>query len=322
MGKILFIRGGAVGDFILTMPAMRLLRENLPDVELEILGYPAIAELAVATGLADRIRSIEDGRLATFFAPGAKLNSEWCAYLAEFDVVVSYLYDPDGYFAGNLNVAGVETLITCPFRPVEEAPFIPAAVQFAKPLERLALFLDDPSLALNYPASLDSLVSSLTRERGSGPLVALHPGSGSPKKNWSFEAWVDVLVGLHQRNPEIHFLITSGEAEETVIGGFCALLDEADLPYTHLAGRRLVDLGAIYGQVDYFLGHDSGISHLAASAGAAGLLLFGPTNPEIWAPLSSRMKVLRSANRSPAGISVSDVLKEVDSESYSPPLRR
>lgn len=322
MGKILFIRGGAVGDFILTMPAMRLLRENLPDVELEILGYPAIAELAVATGLADRIRSIEDGRLATFFAPGAKLDPDYCTYLAGFDVVVSYLYDPDGYFAGNLKVAGVKTLITCPFRPDEEAPFLPAAIQFAKPLEQLALFLDDASLILDYPTPLDLPIPMVTRERGSGPLIALHPGSGSPKKNWSFEAWVEVLAGLHERDRETHFLITSGEAEETVIGQFCALLDEADLPYTHLGGRRLVDLGAIYGQVDYFLGHDSGISHLAASAGAAGLLLFGPTNPEIWAPLSSRMKVLRSANRSPAGISVSDVLKEVDPESYSPPLRR
>lgn len=68
MGKMLFIRGGAVGDFILTMPAIQLVREQLPDNEIEILGYPSIAELATVTGLADRTRSIEDARLATFFA--------------------------------------------------------------------------------------------------------------------------------------------------------------------------------------------------------------------------------------------------------------
>ena len=189
----------------------------------------------------------------------------------------------------------MKTLILSPFRPLEEAPFIPAAVQFAKPLEQLALFLDEASLSLKYPAPPDLL--SLT-SRGTGPLIALHPGSGSPKKNWSFEAWIKVLEGLHARDEEIRFLITSGEAEESVISQFCALMDKARLPYTHLSGRRLVDLGAIYGQVNYFLGHDSGISHLAASAGAAGLLLFGPTNPEIWAPVSARMKVLRSSNAS------------------------
>jgi len=319
MGRILFIRGGAVGDFILTMPAIRLVRETLPGTEIEILGYPSIAELAIATGLADRVRSIEDARLATFFAPGAKLDPDWCAYLAGFDVVVSYLYDPDGYFAGNLKVAGVGTLIECPFRPVEEEPFVPAAVQFAKPLEQLALFLDDATLALDYPAPHDLPPLS---DGGTGPLIALHPGSGSPKKNWSFESWIKVLAGLHARDQETRFLITSGEAEETVIAQFCALLDETRLPYTHLSGRRLVDLGAIYRQVDYFLGHDSGISHLAASAGAAGLLLFGPTNPEIWAPVSFRIKVLRSATASPAGISVSEVLERIEPESYSPPLRR
>lgn len=319
MGRILFIRGGAVGDFILTMPAIRLVRETLPGTEIEILGYPAIAELAVATGLATRVRSIEDARLATFFAPGAKLDPDWCAYLAGFDVVVSYLYDPDGYFAGNLKAAGVETLVACPFRPVEEAPFVPAAIQFAKPLEQLALFLDDAALALDYPAT--PVLASLPAGKA-GPLVALHPGSGSPKKNWSFEAWVAVFAGLLERNPETRFLITSGEAEGSVIAQFLALLDEARIPHHHLSGHRLVDLGAVYRQVDYFLGHDSGISHLAASAGAAGLLLFGPTNPGIWAPVSARMKVLRSANASPAGISVTEVLEAIDPESYSPPLRR
>ena len=311
MGKILFIRGGAVGDFILTMPAIRLVREALPATEIEILGYPSIAALAVETGLADRIRSIEDARLATFFVPGAKLDPDWCAYLAGFDVVISYLYDPDDYFANNLKIAGVTTLITCPFRPIETAPFIPAAIQFAKPLEQLALFLENVELDLNYPVLTNLPVSE------AGPLIALHPGSGSPKKNWRFESWVDILSILSARVPEAQFLITSGEAEETVIGQFLSLLESANIPYRHLHGHSLVELGAIYRQVDYFLGHDSGISHLAASAGASGLLLFGPTNPGIWAPVSERMKTLRSANGSPAGITVTDVLKAIDLESYS-----
>ncbi len=37
-GRVLIIRGGAVGDFILTLPALRLLRESLPDNQVEGLG--------------------------------------------------------------------------------------------------------------------------------------------------------------------------------------------------------------------------------------------------------------------------------------------
>jgi len=44
--RILVIRGGAIGDFVLTLPAIRLLRENFPHAHLEILGYKHIVALA------------------------------------------------------------------------------------------------------------------------------------------------------------------------------------------------------------------------------------------------------------------------------------
>jgi heptosyltransferase-2 len=43
-----------------------------------------------------------------------------------------------------------------------------------------------------------------------------------------------------------------------------------------------------------FIGHDSGISHLAAAAGANCILLFGPTNPDVWAPGNQNVQVLRA----------------------------
>ena len=39
MKRILVIRGGAIGDFILTLPAVKLLRDNFPSAHIEILGY-------------------------------------------------------------------------------------------------------------------------------------------------------------------------------------------------------------------------------------------------------------------------------------------
>jgi heptosyltransferase-2 len=308
MGRILFIRGGAVGDFILSMPSLRLVRETLPENEIEILGYPSIASLALAAGLAHRVRPLEDPRLATFFAPGAKLDQDWCAYFAGFDVVVSCLYDPDGYFAGNLRVAGVKTLVACPYRPDETPPHVPAALQFAKPLESLGLFLDDASFSLTYaPASgaPEELMPGIT----TSPVIALHPGSGSARKNWGRETWVSVLSSLHRDRPERQFLITSGEAETETIEPFLDLLDAERLPHHHLANRPLGDLGALYGHVEGFLGHDSGLSHLAASAGARGVLLFGHTEPGIWAPVSSRIRVLRSPDHSLASLKPDQVLE-------------
>jgi heptosyltransferase III len=45
-----------------------------------------------------------------------------------------------------------------------------------------------------------------------------------------------------------------------------------------------------------FIGHDSGISHLAAAAGANCILLFGPTDPDVWAPRNDNVQILRAPN--------------------------
>ncbi len=317
MGKILFIRGGAVGDFILTMPAIQLVRDQLPDNEIEVLGYPAITALATATGLVDRTRSIEDGRLAIFFAPGATLDPEWCEYFASFNVVVSYLYDPDGFFGDNLEKAGVKTLLRGPFRPIEDEPFIPAATQLAAPLEQLALYLDSPELKLDYSATTPE--STIAKDNRS--LVAIHPGSGSASKNWSLESWAETLENL-TGILDVEFLVTSGEAEHETVGDFLAMLEQRSIPHRHLSNLSLPELGAVFASVDFYLGHDSGISHLAASAGANGLLLFGPTNPEIWAPVCDRMNHLVSGDRLLSGITVDEVMEKVRSWSSSQRSRR
>ena len=274
MGKLLFIRGGAVGDFILTMPAIELVRTGFPDLEIEILGYPSISSLAVDAGLADRVRSIEHSTMAPFFAPGAELDPETCDYFQSFDVVVSYLYDPDGFFAGNLEQAGVETLIRGPFRMDESAG--PAPQQLAEPLSQLALFLEKPYVEVTY--------GEPDRVTDSGPLIAIHPGSGSASKNWALESWVNLASEIARKMPTAFFLIISGEAETETIADFLEMLDRGGVNYRHENQVALSDLGKKLQACDLFLGHDSGISHLAASTGLAGLALFGPTDPAIWAP--------------------------------------
>jgi heptosyltransferase-2 len=100
--KILVIRGGAIGDFILTLPVLSALRQQFPETRLELLGYPHIAQLALAGGLVDAVRSIEARALAGFFAQGGRLDPELADYFSSFALILSYLYDPDGIFQENI----------------------------------------------------------------------------------------------------------------------------------------------------------------------------------------------------------------------------
>ena len=101
MKRILVIRGGAIGDFVLTLPAIKLLRDCFPAAHLEILGYKHIAALVEKRFYADAVRSIDAPSLATCFARNAELPAELDDYFSGFDLILSYLYDPDKIFETN-----------------------------------------------------------------------------------------------------------------------------------------------------------------------------------------------------------------------------
>lgn len=277
--RILVIRGGAIGDFILTLPAIRLIRETLAGCHVEVLGYPGIMELAVKAGLADSVRSLEHRSMALLFAKGAPLDPALVEYLLSFNVIVSYLFDPDGVLRGQFEKIGVKTLLECPHSVKPGKGH--AAVQLAKPLEKLAMYLDEP----DWRAPLFSRTEKVSKSTR----VALHLGSGSTKKNWALENWQVVTAALQQQRPELELVLITGEAElERGISaaGFRATDHWHALPLPELAERLTT--------CDFFLGHDSGISHLASACGVPCLLLFGPTNPEVWAPPQQGVSVIRA----------------------------
>src|SRR5438046_10221586 len=119
MNRILVIRGGAIGDFILTLPALKALRDAHPHAYIEILGYKHIAVLVENRFYAQAVRSIEYGPLSSFFAKNSELPAELANYFASFDLIISYLYDPDRIFENNLRRCGVEHLLCGPGKIVQ-----------------------------------------------------------------------------------------------------------------------------------------------------------------------------------------------------------
>ncbi len=296
--SILVIRGGAIGDFLLTLPALRLLREGFPDCRIEIIGYRHICAVAEGRFYADAVRSIEYAPMAGFFNPRSELDPELSAYFAGFGQVISYLFDPDGFFAGNLKRCGVKNLI-CGDPRISGSQH--AARQLARPLESLALFLQDSSAEIfPSPEDIASAERLLTGHRP--PFVAVHPGSGSSKKNWPLQAWKELLLELCATEATI--LVVSGESDMDRVKELKSAFDDR---LVFLDNLPLHLLGAVLQSCEFFVGHDSGISHLAAAAGAECLLLFGPTDPAVWAPANPDVNVLRAPGGLMHKLSVEDV---------------
>jgi heptosyltransferase-2 len=271
------IRGGAIGDFILTLPAITALRQQFPNAYLEVLGYPHIAQLAVAGGLVDRVQSIEAGAMAGFFARNGKLSDDLASYFSDFDLIVSYLYDPDQIFSENLERCTTAQYIEGPHRPNEQLG-IHATQVYLKPLERLAIF------------DAESVPRLMLRGNGARKAeLALHPGSGSERKNWPEERWADLLEHLINQT-RLNLLLVGGEAEGERLQRLAAVLPPDRVRVAQ--SLPLTELGRLLGQSSGFVGHDSGVSHLAAALGLPALLLWGDTRPEIWKPPSQRVTII------------------------------
>lgn len=285
-GRILVIRGGALGDFILTLPAIAALRRQFPDAYLEVLGYPHIVQLAVAGGLVDHAQSIEARALAGFFARNGQLSETLVQYFSDFDLIISYLYDPDGIFRTNVGRCTPAQFIGGPHRPAP-ACNVHAAELYLQPLERLAILEADPVPRLRIGAGVSHEPSSPEPT----PALALHPGSGSESKNWPETRWAELLELLVHSSP-FNLLLVGGEAEGERLQRLAAALPPSR---TRVAqSLPLPKLAVLLTHCTGFIGHDSGISHLAAALGLPGLLLWGQTEAAIWRPPSDRMRLIHN----------------------------
>ena len=288
MKRILVIRGGAIGDFILTLPALKALRDAYPSAHIEILGYKNIAVLAEHRFYAEAVRSIEYGPLASFFVKNSELSADLANYFASFDLIISYLYDPDEIFEMNLRRTGVENLIQGPAKVDNQKH---AAEQLARPLREIGAPISDFAAKL-YPSNEDRQAAAKLLGDDAGTIIAFHPGSGSEKKNWPLEDWIALGNYLLSRKGfGGTIIIVCGEADEDQTARLESIWANRrvrfakSLPLPHVAALL---------ENAIFLGHDSGISHLAAAAGANCILLFGPTDPEVWAPRNENVRVIRT----------------------------
>lgn len=311
MNRILVIRGGAIGDFLLTLPSLKALRHARPDAHIEILGYKHIAVLAENRFYAQAVRSIEYGPLSTFFARNSELPQELTDYFASFDLIVSYLYDPDRIFENNVQRCGVDNFVSAPSKIVPTAAH--AARQLAQPIEELGITVSDLSERIFLSAEDRQFTREFLKDL-ERPFIAIHPGSGSKEKNWPVENWIELFSRSNG------FPAAENKRDRATISPRLVVISgEADKLQTEQLEREwktreilfaknlpLPQLAAVL-EHSIFVGHDSGISHLAAAAGAHCVLLFGPTDPNVWAPQNKNVRVLRAQSGNVSDLEIATI---------------
>lgn len=273
--RFLILRGGAIGDFIATLPVLQALRTQWPAAGIEIWGYPHIAELAVAAGWAQAVVSLDRAEMARFFVSEPSFTDAQVAAIRSFDLVFNYLHDPVGQVRSNLLLAGAKQVLS-------GSPIIKRghAISFLlEPLQALAFYDEDLLPTLDLPETLRAPGRERLRSRGlRGKPVAVHPGSGSPAKNWPVERYVEIIRRLQAKQAEVVAILGEADVAEAAV----LARELPGLPV--LEGLTLVELAATLAECRAYLGNDSGITHLAAAVGLPVVALFGPSDADVWAP--------------------------------------
>ncbi|MFQ5790717.1 MAG: glycosyltransferase family 9 protein [Acidobacteriota bacterium] len=285
--RVLVIRPGALGDAILALPAVRALRQAVgAGGGVEWVGYGSVLRLAVNSLHATAWHSIDRGLFAGVFSECRR--QELMQSLAGFDVVVVWCRNPEETLASSLRGLGKTVVQSTPFPP--PGVRVHASDHLLRSLAPLGIRTGPANPELAISSSARRVAQGVLRSAGlaDGAFLAIHPGSGSPRKNWPPEKFSE-LARLSRR-AGFEVLLIQGEADGAVVHEM-----KQRLPWAPPVADALdlMVLAALLSMVSVYVGNDSGVTHLAAAAGAPTVALFGPTDPLVWGPRGRWVQILR-----------------------------
>jgi heptosyltransferase-3 len=289
--NILLFHQGALGDFVLTWPIALALARIHPQSRVFYVTHAQKGALAGRT-LGVEWADAEAGWHPLFGDAAAELPEAPRRLLAGAHSVVSFLSAPGSAWAANVKrIAPEANVLTVNPTPPDNHPGHvtdyqreqlrpwPAAHAAA---EQILRSVRARGLTVARPAATDPAPAARP--------VLIHPGSGSPAKNWPVDRYVELARRLSEERHVVRVLLGEVERErwpeQTV--GMLERVGAVVWPSTLLGlMSELLAAGA-------FVGNDSGPGHLAATLGVPTLSLFGATDPARWLPLGPRVEALRA----------------------------
>ena len=273
---------------LLALPAMRLFRHVLRQFPLYLMGHSERLALVAYDLKAETIHSVDQAAMAYFYLDDAFLPSPLCSFFSSFSLILAFSGKGGRTLSKNLEKAGAACVLTLPSFPLEGLR-VHVSDYLIELLRKKGIEgkVPDHPLQLSEEAlnfSRDYLARSGLKENER--ILAIHPGSGNPAKNWSPSHFAEVADWAAGR---ARILLISGPARDGVEEVRGNLKKVTPLIAENLS---LLQLSAILKRCTAYLGNDSGITHLASSLGLPTVALFGPTDPEVWGPRGTSVRIL------------------------------
>lgn len=303
-GAVLSLNLHGLGDAILTLPALSVLREAGYGPVVSVV-WPALEEFALCASAIDEVIPLTKDRenepeLGRF---GRELGEKY-----DFALTLDFAFLPRGAAltaaAGAVRAIGFgieRTECSCYDHVIPNSDSEHRLARNLRILDALKLNTPaDPKFTFNLPDGCERRMDCLLLEHGVGPgerPVALHPGSGVAARNWPPERFARLADLICEDSGERIILLggaarTYDGTDETSLAGTVGgmILN----PAVNLAGKlNLPELVALMRRCRLFVGNNSGPAHAAAAlAGTACLLAWAPRNERAWRPVGADVELV------------------------------
>lgn len=282
--NVLIFHQAALGDFVLAWPLAVALGRLYPQSRVAFVSTGGKGKLAERVLGVDAMDA-EVGWPALFGATPAELPANVTMALARSQAVFDFIAGPDSTWAANVKRLAPDASVThLATRP--PADYAKHATDFL--LESLV-----PTPAVR--TAVEQILRSV-RERGVatrrsvGNAIVIHPGSGSPAKNWPLVHFAEIGRRAKDAGKTVRFVLGEVERERWTAADIATLaaVGEVVTPVDYVALHAAIIDAAVY------VGNDSGPSHLAAICGVPTVSIFVSTDPRVWSPVGPNLEVLQS----------------------------
>ncbi|HPN72815.1 MAG TPA: glycosyltransferase family 9 protein [Candidatus Omnitrophota bacterium] len=300
--RILVTRTDRMGDVILSIPAVKRLREVLPDSHIAFMVAAENRELVENEKYIDEIIVYDKKRAQKGIF--SNLLFSWGLRKKKFDMAIALHPSNRTHFV--IFAAGIPRRIGYDKKwPIFLTDKLPHEKQLGKKHEvdyNLGVIASagfniagcDRKPAVTVPEKTVQAVKKLLEGAGvSGKIAVIHPGASCRSKTWPPERFAETADILSERYGVSVVIIgdtSCSEAARSISGR----MRKKPLDLTGRLG--LGQLAALFSLASVTVSNDSGPAHLAAAAGSPVVVIFGRNDPGIsparWAPVTEKSRIL------------------------------
>jgi len=307
--NILVIDFGQLGDVVMSLPALRAIRERFPHAQITVVvGRPG-AEIIEMSRYADATIEVDRVGLRDGFKPLSVLRIFQVVKdvrQKKFDFVIDLHSFSEtnllGFFSGARKRLfsrrpgrSLDFLANFSPKPAVDKNdpdqhlidryldvLVPLGIKDSPRVPRLMTRLEDDR-------AIDAMLRKAKAEMGA-PLVGLFPGAGHPGRCWPLEQFAQ-LADFLIRNDGVRPIIFVGPEERHLVSPMRALFPT---PCVILEKLSIPQLAAAQARLAVFVSNDTGPVHIAAAVGTPIVVLIDLPRPHAYVPTGVSQRLIFS----------------------------